>query len=125
MSSSEVPKSPTRLDSQETRVEIAEEYVAEERVASPTDSRAPRFSFNQASRPDIPFNRRPAEDRLPNLKGASPIPGSQPEQVRDKLYSNSFFAKVTTSLAKGPGDAVILTDIECRGMVLRGRNATS
>jgi hypothetical protein len=54
------PKAPTRLDSQETRVEIREEYVTaailDEPTPSPTDSRLPRFSFNQASRPDTTYN---------------------------------------------------------------------
>ena len=55
------PKGPTRLDSQETRVDIQEEYAMtaimdDSGNPSPTESRLPRFSFNQASRPDTTYN---------------------------------------------------------------------
>ena len=50
------PKTPTRLDSQETRVDIREEYVATILEEPRNPSPAPRFSFNQASRPDTTYN---------------------------------------------------------------------
>ncbi|KDR79392.1 hypothetical protein GALMADRAFT_137234 [Galerina marginata CBS 339.88] len=77
----DLERRPARLDSQATKVEAeAEEEFHRPSLDRGSAEKLPRFSFNQASLPDNPYNPAPRrQSRNPNLKGPSPIPNSQPE----------------------------------------------
>ncbi|KAF8960793.1 hypothetical protein BDZ97DRAFT_1905772 [Flammula alnicola] len=96
--STDLERNPIRLDSDATRVKLDEEDIAQAYSIRCSNEKLPPFSFNQASTPDKPYNPVMAvnvrhasillllsiqaprrQSRVPNLKGASPIPGSQLE----------------------------------------------
>ncbi|PPQ90832.1 hypothetical protein CVT25_011974 [Psilocybe cyanescens] len=75
----DLERRPVRLDSQATKIEGQEEHVSTHEAIYSTEKH-PRFSFSQLSIHDHPYNPAPRrQSRIPNLKGSSPIPGSQPE----------------------------------------------
>ena len=126
----ELDRRPTRFDSQVTKVNIDEDEGHTYASQHGSAEKLPRFSFNQGSVPDNPYNpvgrlvgvslhdsqyllslnfqapRR--QSRIPNLKGPSPLPGSQlefQEQVEFFRFSpNVFSAKKFGDIPWNCGD---------------------
>jgi hypothetical protein len=141
----ELDRRPTRFDSQVTKVNINEKDDHAYSSRHGSTEKLPRFSFNQGSIPDNPYNpvSRPVvilfrdsqlsnskaprrQSRIPNLKGPSPLPGSQlefQEQVRFCIFARYF--SHPDSLEISLGIVAILTDMARQRREIRGINATN
>ncbi|KAF9524905.1 hypothetical protein CPB83DRAFT_860440 [Crepidotus variabilis] len=84
----DIERQPVRLDSQATRVDVEiaaiprhlHSHVHGNDSIWDSTEKLGRYSFNQASQTDHSFNAAPRRQvRIPNLKGPSPLPGSQPD----------------------------------------------